>query len=752
MVEQWACSRSHPTFTIATFTGHPAHKIFAGVLSILADETEWGEELTNYFRFIRQYGRQKETPFGSLTVTNLNNFPSDLTVIAVPEGDVLQHREHFIVNEDLKRMGCGGRSALTLTVPTDASQAKFHGLFRLSDRIPFHSAVIELVKLSQQALVMFKNLGKHFADGLLCDETVKAIQRWWIEFGTDFYNIEPSDGILGPTTVSGLLGMVIGARNRLSSCGAPVPKDAFDLPQLKVAIGYFQKQHKLPRTRRLDRDTIHKLHQITAKIASAERYGMVHKAIKSTVAEMSGKNQKVEMETCDIEKFIENLSGERAKYLWYGKPRKSTISTSAGVASSVDGSTGRRNSAPMSGPSSRVGTGMSGRGLTVITGPYSSKNEEPDATGDSSMSHPQSFPMSAPVSNTGHYSQESKDHLRKAMFKTMTGRMNDAKSGLGKIKDVATGLSGQVVKRHTRTKTYDLSYPEGSSAKSAADVDDGANGSIPNSAPSPGLDALKTTSLSLPNVNAATSTLATPEPPGSELHSNTQIPIFIQDDGSKIFSESPTTSIPKNPFLSASGNLNAPKSDYKEGVSPRSEYVDVEQLFRDNLKKQKKISDDDAADGIPGTMNTSMNNSVNAFEDARERLDGLPTADSSSGPFKAGAAAGSYLSVLNRSQSFSRVIERNYVTRNEEHWPRRMSFGEAEEAILIWNNIIPDEDVDNVMDAKISPRALRYSVLDTEQTVGEWTSRQVESVEVGLSLINICIASPRCIALLISIS
>ena len=70
-------------------------------------------------------------------VTNLSSFPSALTVITVPDGDIRKHRQVFIVNEDLKRLGCSGRSGLTLSEPTAATQAKSYQLYKTSDRIPF---------------------------------------------------------------------------------------------------------------------------------------------------------------------------------------------------------------------------------------------------------------------------------------------------------------------------------------------------------------------------------------------------------------------------------------------------------------------------------------------------------------------------------------------------------------------------------------------------------------------------------------
>ena len=126
LVEQWACSRQSPTLVIVTFTGDPRHSVVVGVLAVPADEKDWSPRLRVYFKARQQYhARPKETPLGELMVTNLSSFPSALTVISVPEGDIRKHRQAFIVNEDLKRLGCSGRSGMALTDPTPATQAKF---------------------------------------------------------------------------------------------------------------------------------------------------------------------------------------------------------------------------------------------------------------------------------------------------------------------------------------------------------------------------------------------------------------------------------------------------------------------------------------------------------------------------------------------------------------------------------------------------------------------------------------------------
>ncbi|KAL4993859.1 hypothetical protein BDV10DRAFT_177992 [Aspergillus recurvatus] len=347
IVEQWACSRIHPTFVITTFTGDSSHKVVAGVLGVPTDQSTWSPRLKLYFNAVKRFQlREKETPLGTVMVTDLNSFPSGLSVISVPDGDILRHREDFVVNENLKRLGCAGRAGLKLQEPAPATVAKFHQLYRTSERIPLYSAVMELVKQCQIALMMFNKLAPEYVDGLLCDVTEAAVGDWWTDIGIDLYNIEPSDGKLGPTTVAALLGTLMGARNRLHASGAPVGKDVFDIVNLKRGIGSFQKSQKIERTRRLDRYTLDRLHRATAKAANAEGWT---DAVKSTMAELSGhggemvmgmvrgkeKGGIADIETIDIDNFAQLISGERAKWLWRGKPRKSGIESNGPPAADM---------------------------------------------------------------------------------------------------------------------------------------------------------------------------------------------------------------------------------------------------------------------------------------------------------------------------------------------------------------------------------------------------------------------------------
>lgn len=435
VVEQWACSRVHPTFVITAYTGLEQHSIFVSVLSVPTNEDLWSPRLRVYIKAVTQFhARKKETPLGTLMVTNLSGFPSALNVILVPDGDVKQHRADFYVNENLKRMGCSGRAGLNLSPPIGATQAKFIRLYKISDRIPFHSAVIELVKLCQGALLLFGKLAPEYADGLLCDLTEQAIIDWWSDIGTGFFNIDPSDGILGPTTVAALLGILLGARNRLNACGAPVGKDAFDVVSTKRGIASFQKSQKLERSRRLDRHTLERLHKVSAKAASGQGW-TVPRAVKSTVAELSGRGDELvagitgtlekfgiaDVETLDIETFVQLANGERCKWLWYGKPRKNQEATE-GSENGVEDTLALVNN---------------GSGDYVLDN--SRRNSVTDDNTQLSSSSRRYPPTHGAQPNLDFTDKDPAS--RRTVLKSVTGKITDARSGLGRIKD-AVGRTG----------------------------------------------------------------------------------------------------------------------------------------------------------------------------------------------------------------------------------------------------------------------------------------------------------------------
>ena len=197
-------------------------------------------------------------------------------------------------------------------------------MYRTSDKIKFSSTVIDLVKLVQSCLYLFGELSSDILDGLLCDLTERALVEWWNTYGNPFYDVEPTDGILGPTTVAGIIGMTLGVRYRLLSVRIEAPKDMMDVEHFKESIAHFQKSLKIDRTKILDKQTLDKLYMLTVRSAMGEHRLPGTKTLRSTVHDLSNRTvvNAADIETCDIDEFINHLHGERLRYMWQGKGRR----------------------------------------------------------------------------------------------------------------------------------------------------------------------------------------------------------------------------------------------------------------------------------------------------------------------------------------------------------------------------------------------------------------------------------------------
>jgi hypothetical protein len=58
-----------------------------------------------------------KTALGTIMITSLANFRSDLNIVKIPNGKYLDYRERLFVNINLLRVGCSGRTALNLDEP-----------------------------------------------------------------------------------------------------------------------------------------------------------------------------------------------------------------------------------------------------------------------------------------------------------------------------------------------------------------------------------------------------------------------------------------------------------------------------------------------------------------------------------------------------------------------------------------------------------------------------------------------------------
>jgi len=641
-------------------------------LEVPADEKDWSPRLRVYFKAIHQYhARPKETEIGELMVTNLSSFPSALTVIAVPDGDIRKHRQVFIVNENLKRLGCSGRSGLTLADPTSATQAKFMQMYKTSDRIPVVQAVLELVKLCQTALFMFGVLDEEYIDGLLCDVTEKAVNDWWTEIGSEYYNIEPTDGILGPTTVAALLGSLLGARNRLSCYGAPVPKDVFDVESTKKGIGTFQKSMRLERTRRLDRQTLLKLHSVTAKAAAGEGGWGVQKAVKSTVAEIGGKRGELvigmvggrdkanigDCETLDLAKFINLAYGERPKWLWYGKPRRTLQDYQHEHPVSAFGKELRDELGPPLGArktqSAPLEDEAEARKKEESPAPYPS----PQAT--------TSLPIAAETS-TG-----DRDALRKTVFKSVAGKVSDARSGLGRIRDaVGGGLRGHA-SRPSKDETPDTAMSGYSS---------------------PSIATLAQSSA------AVTSPVAV----GKAFSWKVKSEDYLSGLKDREAAESA-------PVLATLGLNGISATSNNGGPAQTLEEKERLELALAGMAKEVRSANVSAAGSV--VADGDLEGPVLAIE------------RSADGP----------LLSLQRRHSIDCIASLHQLP-NEARYPRRLSFSAAEDAVLVWDELLTLADGPNPTDlATLSSQAELayhlYARLQLVQTgLGPWVSRNLADV------------------------
>lgn len=689
LVEQWACSRVHPTFVITTFTGDPNHVVMVGVLGVPADEETWSPRLRTYFKAISQYhARPKDTTFGMLMVTNLSSFPSALTVIPVPDGDVKKHREDFIVNENLKRLGCSGRSGMSLATPAAATQAKFQQLYKTSEKIPLYGSVIELVKLCQVALMVFGKLEQEYADGLLCDVTEKAVNDWWTEIGSEYYNIEPTDGILGPTTVSALLGLLMGARNRLNYIGAPVAKDPFDVSSLKRGIAHFQKSQKLERNRRLDRHTLNRLHHVTAKAAAGEGWA-VPKAVKSTVAELSGKGGEMVMgmvgrdkagigdiETLDIDRLVSLVHGERSKWLWYGKPRKNVYAEQFG------------KSDPNSGVLSFTRDDQGGYMWSHSRTESAAIDDESDRRQQAESPQPvyRNQPPSSAVSMV-ESPFEKDPQLRKNVFKSVAGKMGDARSGFSSRVKEAVGLRGHSSK-HSRDEGMDGYFsPNGSTGLTSS-------AEAPSSPGGGGLTGRAFTWKDTPEqyMNGVPRRKNAPAP--------RPVSAVVGQDSDSPHSE-PRSSMPNIPTLSV--------EDQKIAETDARWAEQVREIQRTVLANDASVAGSAYGDDLEGPL-LEASRDPNSFE-----------------------------ILLRRRHSCPAGIASKPTPRNEAWWPRQMSFTDAEEAILDWEPVdYNDEDDIDESDTWAalqkqkciagSLRNLYEKIVDIQDEIGPWVERKVVDI------------------------
>ncbi|CAH6722248.1 hypothetical protein CLIB1444_08S05182 [[Candida] jaroonii] len=343
LVEQWANNRNIGSL-ISTYTGNLNNEINIIKLTIrklpskrypMRFQEYLNELMVNHAKI--KYMNSEETEI--LFITNITSLPSNLSLIPILNGDYKSIEDNFIINSNLKKLQCSGRSISLITSKiSDANEDKFRQMYKIYNlNIPIKFAIKELINLIQTSLFYFDLLDIRYCDGFLCNKTEDAIVTWWNLIGLPHFNIKPP-GILPSRTVAAIVSTVLSVKIRLQIFGGcDVPKDPFDVENFMISIGEFQRQVKLDKTRKLDLETFHKLIYITndklklpnidKKSSYTNEIRKLTSAVKNTVQDRIYDDPKFEynIETLDLEALVGFLLGKSLKRLWYGSDRHGPI-------------------------------------------------------------------------------------------------------------------------------------------------------------------------------------------------------------------------------------------------------------------------------------------------------------------------------------------------------------------------------------------------------------------------------------------
>lgn len=291
-VEQWISSRSSDNL-IVTYTGDQNDRLIAYHVQSLSEHMqlqppphihEPSKSLTQASKqhlpydnwppkFISYLVEQLESPFcvatetslGYAFITNLTQLNPFLSLIAAKTGNIADDYDCYVVNYNLRKLGCGSRSATTTDEPSKSMEDKFKNTFKIDSKVAINYAAVDLILITQTFLYYYGLLDPLYCDGLLCERTEAAIIEWWkliseIPMALHVIRLKP------PTchtadSIQAIIGFTVLCRYLLELGGNnfSVPKDPMDVKKFKAAISKFQKHSKLEPTSKFNLETLLKL-------------------------------------------------------------------------------------------------------------------------------------------------------------------------------------------------------------------------------------------------------------------------------------------------------------------------------------------------------------------------------------------------------------------------------------------------------------------------------------------------------------
>ncbi|VEU21643.1 DEKNAAC102560 [Brettanomyces naardenensis] len=350
LVEQWVYNRMSKN-QIVIYTGNPADSVVAYRLEMVNDPLLWPASFRHYINDLShsKYSFPTQSEYGTVYVTNVAQLDASLSLVAVPGGNLEAVYFCYIVNHDLKRLGCGSRSATAITVPTKPIEDKFKSTFHIAHQVPLDYAVRELVCVLQTFLYYYGLLLPQYCDGLYCDLTELALSQWWrmisdIRFCTTLLKRRPPNCTIA-LSVESVIGVTLFVRTLLDLGGSAYmsPKDPLDSYGFRSSVSLFQKSQKIHRSKShegfLDHETLIKLFEWGQSMKANQNFAKdltkVKNIVKNTVMDFTSvkaiqsfagiqttpsKDASRKVINCqDFDQILLLTLGKRLTYLFLGK-------------------------------------------------------------------------------------------------------------------------------------------------------------------------------------------------------------------------------------------------------------------------------------------------------------------------------------------------------------------------------------------------------------------------------------------------
>ncbi|QPG73571.1 hypothetical protein FOA43_000883 [Brettanomyces nanus] len=351
LIEQWMCSRQTKN-QIVIYTGNLSDTVVAYRLEIVNNRSIWPSSFRHY---IDELSRSKhsfptQSEYGTIYVTNVAQLDASLSLVPVPSGNLKDVYSCYVVNHDLKRLGCGSRSATVISIPPKPVEDKFKSTFHIPHEVSLDYAVREFVIVLQTFLYYYGFLRPQFCDGLYCDKTELALSQWWrmvsdIKYCTSLLKRRPPNCTLA-ISVRSVIGFTLFIRTLLDlgSNSFITPKDVMDARGFRLSILLFQKSQKIYREKSheafLDHETLVKLFEWAKTVKTNQNFAKdltkVKNMMKNTVMDFasakmketfagispSSKDASKKFIDCqDFEQFLLLNLGRQLQYLFLGKGR-----------------------------------------------------------------------------------------------------------------------------------------------------------------------------------------------------------------------------------------------------------------------------------------------------------------------------------------------------------------------------------------------------------------------------------------------